>query len=166
VGRGAGAGQGCAPPPPRPRAPFIGTQGGPLPAGSAGGPHAGRLRRLPRASKSEIQPRHNLHSRQPLEGKQRRMMVLPHPSGSQRRRDNRVSVPRRQSQTTGLGEKNPVMCTRCFDVCIAVLGACCALRSCCPIFRECYACYVTPHAFSRACRKSLERGKKCRVCGR
>ena len=67
VGRGAGAGQGCAPPPPWPRAPFIGTQAGPLPAGLAGGSHAGRLRRFPRASKSEIQPRHNLHSRQPPE---------------------------------------------------------------------------------------------------
>ena len=36
-----------APGPPRPRAAPIGTQAGPLPAGLAGGPHAGRQRRLP-----------------------------------------------------------------------------------------------------------------------
>ena len=165
MGRGAGAGQGCAPPPPRPRAPFIGTQAGPLPAGLAGGSHAGRQRRLPLASKSEIQPRHNLHSRQPPEGKQRRIMVRSSLLGTQRRQGGRVLVLRRQSQTTRLGEKNPVMCTRCFDVCIAVLGACGASRSKGPHFRECCACSVAPHAFSRACRKSLEREKKCRVCG-
>jgi hypothetical protein len=47
----------------RPRTPFIGTQAGPLLAGLDEGPLAGRLRHLPLASKSEIQPRHNLHSR-------------------------------------------------------------------------------------------------------
>jgi hypothetical protein len=47
AGRNAGAGQGCALAPLRPRAPFIGTQAGPLPAGLAGGSRAGRQRRLP-----------------------------------------------------------------------------------------------------------------------
>ena len=53
-GEGRARARGARRHPPRPRAPFIGTQGGPLPAGLAGGPPAGRLRRLPRASKSEI----------------------------------------------------------------------------------------------------------------
>jgi hypothetical protein len=42
---------------------------------------------------------------------------------------DRVSVPRRQSQTTVLEGKNQVTCTWCFGVRIAVLGACCASRS-------------------------------------
>ena len=93
--RVAGAGQGCAMYPLRARAPFIGTQAGPLPAGLAGGSHAGRQRRLPLASKSEIQPRHNLHSRQPPEGKQRRIVVRCPLLGTQRRQGGRVLVPRR-----------------------------------------------------------------------
>jgi hypothetical protein len=94
-----------------------------------GGVRAHRPRRLPLASKSEIQPRHNLHSRQPLQGKnwraktwaswavqgprgpvrliriakQRRIEVLPPLSGTQRRQGGRVLVLRRQLHTTGLG---------------------------------------------------------------
>ena len=149
----------------RPLAPPFGTQTDLLSAGLAGGVRAHHPRRLPLASKSEIQPRHNLHSRQPPEGKQRRIMVRSQLLGTQRRQGGRVLVPRRQSQTTGLGKKNPVMCTRCFDVCIAVLGACGASRSKGAHFRECCACSVAPHAFSRACRKSLARGNFCRICG-
>ena len=109
--RVVGACQGCAPPPPRPCAPSIGTQAGPLPAGLAGGSHAGRLRRFPRASKSEIQPRHNLHSRQPREGKQRRILVMAPPSGSQRKYNDRLSVTKRKALAAREGELFPVTCT-------------------------------------------------------
>jgi hypothetical protein len=50
---------------------------GPLPVGLAGGSYAGRLRRLPPASKSEILPRHNSQLGQSLQaGKQSRMIVM------------------------------------------------------------------------------------------
>jgi hypothetical protein len=74
--------------------------------------------------------------------------ILRGPSGSQRRRGGRVLVPRRQSQTTGLGRrKKQVTCTWCFGVRSAVLGARCASRSCYPLLRGCLlrSCCISQH---------------------
>jgi hypothetical protein len=56
---------------------------------------------------------HNLHvhPRQPLEGKQRRIMVRSTPSGSQRKYNDRLSVPKRKVLAAREGELFPVTCS-------------------------------------------------------
>jgi hypothetical protein len=82
--RSAGAGQGCALGPLRPRAPFIGTQAGPLPAGLTGGSRAGRQRRLPQASNLDLLDSAHLRSVTSKEHKKRQLFLLAPPSGSRK----------------------------------------------------------------------------------
>jgi hypothetical protein len=94
-----------------PLAPPFGTQTGPLPAGLAGGASARRPRRFPLA----LNPRSSLVTQltltTALEGKQRRIMVMSTPSGSQQKYNDRLSVPKRKVLAAREGKLFPVTCT-------------------------------------------------------